>query len=58
LLAVTRHTMKLQMAGETDWELQRRMSDSEKLGASHCTSCMLFHLYVCIVAQYKSGLLL
>lgn len=31
-LAVTWHTMKPQMAGETNWELRRRMSDSKKPG--------------------------
>jgi|BioPla2DNA2_1021312.scaffolds.fasta_scaffold72716_2 small subunit ribosomal protein S10 len=47
--------MKPQMAGETDWELRRRMSDSKKPGDK---SLYIIHvsvfMCVCIVAQVNN----
>ena len=51
--------MKPQMAGETNWELRRRMSDSKKPGDKSLYIMHVFqYMCVCIVAQDKTGLLI
>jgi hypothetical protein len=43
------HTMKPQMAGETNWELWWRMSDSKKPGdKSLYIIHQMFYVYVCL----------